>query len=79
MLHVSKSIPLRSTLGIKFIYIIVGDSFNNRLDSMHELLSGKAWSLWNIEGQTILQHQFAFSPACSALQVLTLEEQVVQF
>lgn len=38
---------------------------------MDKLLSGEAWSLWDIEGQTILQHQFTYASAYFALQITT--------
>lgn len=71
----SKSIPLRSTLGIHMIYIIVPDAATQRLDFMLKDLSTESWGLGHIGRETVypltyIPINFSRSPAGKEKDIL---------
>jgi hypothetical protein len=55
----SESIPLRSTLCIELVRVVVCDPFQQRFDTVDEFLSTKARLLWHIQGKAVVSYVLA--------------------
>ena len=51
--HMSESIPLRPTLSIQLVEVVVGFALHERLDRMHELLAAKCRPFGDVERETV--------------------------
>ena len=74
----SKAIPLRTTLGIQCVQVIISYAFHQRFDLMLELLAIESRELWNMQRKTVVPSGLTNSGILFAEEQRTLMKSSVQ-
>lgn len=67
----SESIPLRTTLGVECVCVVIDNIFDNSLDMMVKSLTIKCRFLWDIERKTIIELENALHIPGHICRILT--------